>query len=286
MGGPSVVAPEIQAGLEELDRITQQRPALAGPGTLLRAILPGLYQETSHDTRPALSRERVAEKVVAGLPLLRGEAMPIDAKGLRRRWLRACAVMQEHQADGMGKVLAESVRRERLDLEELAQHVLSGRPEMVHSQAEALGAPAPLTGTLLRLCLFPALAQINAALEPLRAGLRWDRGFCPTCGSWPLLGEFRGLEQDRFLRCGLCAADWSFPRLQCPYCLTTDHHVLGYFGVDGELSRYRAATCETCRGYVKTVATLEPLQGPRLLIADTATLHLDLAAAERGYANP
>ena len=48
----------------------------------------------------------------------------------------------------------------------------------------------------------------------------------------------------------------------------------------------RAAICEECRGYVKMLATLGPLSPLHLLVADVATLHLDLIAAERGYAPP
>src|SRR5262249_48658671 len=101
--------------------------------------------------------------------------------------------------------------------------------------------------------------------------------------SWPLLAELRGLEQLRFLRCGLCGTEWEYPRLQCPFCGTRDHQVLGYFHMEGEEAKYRAATCDACRGYVKTVSTLAALSGARLLVADLATLHLDLAAADRGY---
>src|SRR5262249_45021716 len=118
---------------------------------------------------------------------------------------------------------------------------------------------------------------------PLRAGRAWEPGYCPTCGSWPLLGEFRGLEQTRWLRCGLCASEWEFARLQCPFCGTRDHRALGYLHVEGEETKCRAATCEECRGYVKMQATLFALSAPQLLVADVATLHLDLAAAERGY---
>jgi formate dehydrogenase maturation protein FdhE len=53
--------------------------------------------------------------------------------------------------------------------------------------------------------------------------------------------------------------------------------------VDGEQERWRATTCEACRGYVKMVASLDVLPLGRLLVIDLATLHLDLAAAERGY---
>jgi FdhE protein len=74
------------------------------------------------------------------------------------------------------------------------------------------------------------------------------------------------------------------PRLFCPFCGNRDHRVLGYFSAVGEEGRYRAATCDTCRGYVKMVTTLGPLEAPQLLVADVATLHLDLAAADRGFA--
>jgi FdhE protein len=62
-----------------------------------------------------------------------------------------------------------------------------------------------------------------------------------------------------------------------------EHEMLGYLHVDGEEAKYRAATCDACRGYVKTVSTLTELQPLQLLLADLATLHLDLIAAERGY---
>jgi FdhE protein len=124
------------------------------------------------------------------------------------------------------------------------------------------------------------------ALSPLRQNQRWQQGYCPTCGSWPLLGEFRGLEQVRFLRCGMCTAEWEFPRLCCPYCGTRDHQLLGYLHVEGEEGKHRAATCDGCRGYVKMVTTLSALDGPHLLVADLATMHLDLAAGEQAYAPP
>jgi FdhE protein len=137
---------------------------------------------------------------------------------------------------------------------------------------------------VLRFALFPVLSRVNVALSPLRQNQRWEQGYCPTCGSWPLLGEFRGLEQVRFLRCRMCTAEWELPRLCCPYCGTRDHQLLGYLHVEGEEGKHRAATCDGCRGYVKMVTTLSALDGPHLLVADLATMHLDLAAGEQGYA--
>jgi FdhE protein len=146
-----------------------------------------------------------------------------------------------------------------------------------------LGLPVGQTALILCLTLFPVLAAANAALDPLRQGLAWEHGYCPTCGGWPLLGEFRGLEQTRFLRCGLCAAEWAFPRLCCPFCGTREHQLLGYFHVEGEEGMGRASTCAGCRRYVKMTPTLVALSAPQLLVANAATLHLDLVADQRGY---
>jgi FdhE protein len=179
--------------------------------------------------------------------------------------------------------LAQALERGRIHGNELAHEVLAGRPEAIHAKADALGLDAGLTAMVLRLVLFSAMVPINSALASLRGQTPWEHGYCPTCGSWPLLGEFRGLEQTRFLRCGLCAAEWEFPRFRCPLCGVRDHQQLGYFQVEGEEAKYRAATCDNCHGYVKMASTLAALSAPQLFVADLATLHLDLAVVERGY---
>jgi FdhE protein len=220
------------------------------------------------------------------MPLLRGESLALDLAAFRRRWRAVCDAVQRHQNPEAGKALGVAMEEGKLEPGFLVSSVLSARPEDVHFRADALGLDAALAGAVLGLVLLPALGRIGAALTYLRKDTRWENGHCPTCGSWPLVGEYRGLEQTRFLRCGLCAAEWEFPRLLCAFCGERNHRQLGYFSVEGEESRYRATTCATCRGYVKMTATLAPLSPPALLVADVATVHLDLAAADRGYASP
>ena len=48
-----------------------------------------------------------------------------------------------------------------------------------------------------------------------------------------------------------------YPRLVCPFCGNQEPGSLGYFHVEGEEARYRAATCEVCNGYMKMVSSLE-----------------------------
>jgi FdhE protein len=218
-----------------------------------------------------------------GLPLLRDEMVPLDTRDFARRCHHVCAAVARHQDNSLAPAVAEALRRDELDPRQLTDATLAGHPEKIHARADELGLDAGLTTTVLRLTLFPVLSRISGDLSSLLAGLQWERGYCPICGSWPLLGEFRGLEQTRFLRCGLCAADWEFPRLRCPFCDTSDHRRLDYFYAEAEEGKYRVATCAECRGYVKMLSSLTALSPPALLVADIATMHLDLIAASRGY---
>jgi FdhE protein len=285
IGRPPELSAEVRDALEELDRLARERPALAGPAQFLADALPGLYAEPV-SVSSLLTQEQALPKWDQGIPLLRGETLPLDAAAVARRWQHLCSAAQRRQENPAAKAVADVQRRGALDVGQLTQGILSAQPEVVHAQAAALGLDAGLTATILRLTLFPVLSSINETTAPWRTGRAWKYGYCPTCGSWPLLGEFRGLEQTRFLRCGFCAASWEFPRLRCPFCHTADHRQLGYFYIETEESKYRAATCDTCRGYVKMISSLAELPPARLLVADLATMHLDLVAAERGFAPP
>jgi FdhE protein len=279
-------APEVAEAVAELERLSRQQPALSGATALLADLLPGLCEIPSQTPSLSLTVEGAAAKLAGGIPLLRGEEVSLSPSRLRRRWAELCAVASRHQPCATVHALAEAVRSGRLAVEQLAAAVFAGRVNDVHARTDSLGLDAGQAAMVLRLTLFPFAVALGAVLGPLRSGLRWEQGYCPVCGSWPLLGEFRGLEQARWLRCGLCASGWEFPRLACPYCGTRDHRQLGYLHVEGEEGRRRAATCEACRGHVKMLATLGPLSVPQLLVADVTTLPLDLAAAERGYAVP
>jgi FdhE protein len=285
VGREATPPPEVGGALEELTRLAKERPTLAGPARLLAEILPALFADSAAPAAVPLTSEQAEVKLQQSLPLLRGETVRLDIPGFSRRWQQICLALEQQQPGADVKGVAQALRRKQLDPQWLLDETLAGRPEAIHRRADELGLDAGLTATVLRLSLFPLMVQLNAALAPLRDGCGWEHGYCVTCGSWPLLGEFRGLEQTRFLRCGLCAAQWEFPRLRCPFCNTADHRELGYFYVDTEEERekYRAATCGACKGYVKMVSTLGELSPPRLLVADVATMHLDLAAAERGY---
>jgi FdhE protein len=284
-GKPATLSQAVAEAQAELDRLAKERPAYLEPITLLRDLIP-ILAPAADGPAPSLETEYAQAKLTSGIPLLRGESWLPDEIEFKRRWREICEIVGRRQKDDDATALISVLRSGKLEPGEMIRTILAGRAGEVADQMEHLDLNAGLGATVLRFTLFSALVPVSTGLAPLREGVGWQHGFCPVCGSWPLLGEFRGLEQTRYLRCGLCAAEWEVARLFCAFCGNRDHNLLGFIHVEGEETSYRAATCDGCHGYVKMLATLSALPPLQLLVADVATLHLDLAAGERGYANP
>lgn len=276
---------EVAEALAELTRLAREQPFLAELAGQLGAFLPALYAEPIRAVVPSFTSEKAAEKLSAGVPLLRGETLDLDWPALQRRLQDMVGALAERRADA-APALAMAIRSGELGIDGLTSAILAGQPHAVHERAEVLGLDVPLTASVLSLALFPVFVAVRAGLGPLLPAGSWEEGYCLVCGNFPRLGEFRGLEQIRFLRCGLCAAEWQFPRLRCPGCGNRDHRQLDYLHVAGEEGKCRAATCEECRQYLKMVSTLTPLSPLKLLVTDVATVHLDLLAAEKGFSPP
>jgi FdhE protein len=275
----------VEAGQVELQRLAEGRPMLAELAGQLGDCLRAIYAEPVEAALPPLSGEMAAEKRSASIPLLRGEALDVDWPALRRALLGAVGTLTQRRADA-APAIAEAIQSQKLDLAELTSAVVAGQPQRIHERADELHLDVSLTASVLSLTLFPVLVSIRTELESLLPAGGWEEGYCPVCGSFAKLGEFRGLEQTRFLRCGQCAAEWTFPRLRCPGCGNPDHRQLGYLSVEGEEGKWRVSTCEACRQYVKMISTLTPLSPLQLLVMDVATIHLDLLAVDNGFTPP
>jgi FdhE protein len=269
--------------LDRLDQLAEATPSLRNAAVLQGAILRTIAHEPPHVGALDMAPERAAEKLGGGVPLLREELAPLDLPAIAAVALQLCQAMGKH-GDAVGEIGA-ALGQGVLSIAPLVGEVLRGQSAAIRERAAELGLDGDLLCTLLRFSLFPSLERLAAQLGPLRASAAWQQGYCPICGSWPLLGEHRGLEQTRFLRCGLCATEWPVDRLLCPFCGSRDHQDLGYLHVEGQ-EQQRVITCERCRGYLKVLATLAPISPLELAVYDLGTLHLDMVAFERGYAAP
>jgi FdhE protein len=128
---------------------------------------------------------------------------------------------------------------------------------------------------------------LSASLRPLldafaawRDDAHWLRAYCPACGSPPAMAQLVGVEpgRQRCLVCGCCGSRWQYGRTACPFC-EHDAQRLRSLGIEGE-GGLRIDCCESCRGYLKTY---DGHGHEAVLLADWTSLHLDLAARERGW---
>jgi FdhE protein len=278
--------PDLASALDRLDRLAEGDPSLSDAAALQGAILRTIYRSPPPAGAIELAAEHAREKLHSGVPLLHGERVPLDIAAIRSLMLELCRTMQQSQARvGSSRAIAAAIEQGTLDVAALVAAVLDGQASGVREQATALEIDGELFGTLLRFSLLPALEQLAAQLAPLRSLAAWQPGYCPTCGSWPLLSEYRGLDQARFLRCGLCTTEWPLDRLLCPFCGCRDHKQLGYLHIEGDQQK-RASTCAQCRCYNKTLATLAAIPPIELVVDDLATIHLDIIALEHGYLAP
>ena len=140
------------------------------------------------------------------------------------------------------------------------------------------------------LILFLEKNSINPLLEAYADQLKgyidqkkWWKGYCPICGSKPVIAALRKKEGERFLLCSSCGFEWRFSRMKCPFCGRQDREKHRYFFIEKESKAYRVDVCEKCKKYIKTIDTREIFEDVVLFVEDIGTLHLDIIAQQEGY---
>jgi FdhE protein len=287
-GSQTPAQAEVSTALAQLTQLAAAHPDVQPAAHLQGALIRALYAAPAPITTPALTDEDLTARLAAGVPLLRHATPPCAARALQAMFRRLCDAARANTSGDSPSyaTLARAVRQGQLDLWALSTALLAGHADTLPAQLLEQGYAADMAMTLLRLALLPFLEQVATPYAAWYTAQRWPHGYCPTCGAWPVLAEQRGLEQWRYLRCGLCASAWEVERLVCPFCTTREHTQLGYLSVEGEEQKQRVLTCNACQGYLKLRSTLTPLTTPQLLAEEVALVHLDLLAMAQGYGAP
>lgn len=162
-------------------------------------------------------------------------------------------------------------------------------PEWIEAQADRLLngdaegldlAAAPFIGAALQ----SYWTSLAACLDPDQLSVPETPGFCPVCGSPPVMAVIRAGTNDqglRYLHCSLCNSQWHRVRAQCSQC--GSDRGLGYYHVEGRPDDpVRAEACSSCHGYLKLLDLQKaPFGEPQA--DDLASMALDLLMAEQGY---
>jgi hypothetical protein len=274
----------LRAALDDLERLIAERPELASPGRTLERVLEATF------TRPALAFDAAAKidacerdlEIEAiqnawdqGRPASSAVALDFDVGQLAAAAVSIVRALQQDEPSGAER-FCQLVKDAPDTIGVWNKLALDADNDTLEWTVREKGQDFKFVASVLRLVLLPELAPWAGWLCAQLPEGKWARGACPVCGTGAALAESRGLEQRRRLRCDRCAADWPWDHFRCPFCGQADHRALLYQCFEGQGDRYRLVLCEGCGGRIKLITTLAPVSPPGLLVAELATIHLDL----------
>lgn len=247
-------------------------------GVAERAINDEAWRTPLRDTAPG-RRSGSPEDA----PLLDGRLLQVDAARIGQLIGGLASTASAGEVPG-----GASLRRYRpSDAEalELISAAVRQDGDAIEAAAAERGIDAGALGSVAHLAVFPLLQSCGRLLGS-RVPRSWQHGYCPVCAAWPILAERRGLDRSRRLRCGRCATEWEVQWLYCIYCGEREHDRLGFLQPDDGGEMLKVETCATCRGYLKSLASLQGFPAFELLLQDLETVEFDLVALDRGYCRP
>jgi FdhE protein len=245
-----------------------------------------VVEEVLHDAAPSAWDAAVPAAATArspAAPLLAGAALSLERRTVARLFRR---LLQTASSSGTVKMRTLKAALDA-DFDPLALFAASVRQDtaVVSESAAACGVDEEALQAVTALLPVPFLSACNrhwAASMPLG----WVNGYCPVCGSWPAFAEVRGIERNRYFRCGRCGGEWHAHVLHCPCCGTSDHNELAALVPEGAATQSVIEACKRCHVYVKAFTTLQGCSPAMVMLEDLASVDLDVAALEQGYTRP
>jgi FdhE protein len=254
-------------------------PWLAVVDEILREAVSPAWVAAVPDAAPA---QRTA------VPLLAGTTLTLEAALVRRlfeRLIRTASRAGTPKMSSLKAALHANLEWALLFTASLCQD--SARIDEIAAVSGAVvsGADAEALHAVIALLPIPFLHACNrrwaSSISP-----SWVEGYCPVCGSWPAFAEVRGIERNRYFRCGRCGGEWHARALYCPYCAMIDHDELVALVPEKSGSNAVIDACQRCLGYVKTFNRLKGCSPGAVMPEDLASVDLDVAAIEHGFARP
>jgi FdhE protein len=278
-----VIEQAVAQAVARLDALSQTDPAVVPLARLQAEALRAAADATWAEGVPEPDRQQIER----GIPLLHRQTVRADGGRVRRLLARLAAVVRD--TPGVGDdatAFGRAVEQGDLDAASLLRAALVQDGEALAHLAGTVGVDVALLATIANLAALPLLQACGRRADPVLGGARWTGGYCPVCAAWPTLAELRGLDRMRWLRCGRCGSGWSVAHVGCPYCSNADRRSAGYLAPERERESRRAVTCDVCRGYLKTVTTIQAIPPVEIGMTDMQTLELDVAALDQDYARP
>lgn len=273
----------------ELRAIKQQHPELADAVNMHMELVELHRRIRGRVPLPsfAFTPDIIARHQTEARPLLRFEEIPLDLTDLRLMVrqtadvLRRYGALEEadhHKVQALGrdmKLLGTVSDWYRAVAE---RHALAGTAS---AQTASPAADEGMVAQVLTLAMRPFLSRCAEVLQQRGDLSVWTHPYCALCGGEPDFAVITPAAE-RHLICSRCTLRWKFESLTCPYCLNRDRSLITSFATpDGQ---YRVYACDRCQRYLKAYDGRRASRPVIPMVDTVATLPLDAAAIQRGYA--
>lgn len=271
---------------EQIMRLKKKNPAYKEILNFYENVIEEqLNTESNISIIPLKIREDVNKlQIKEGFPLIDKKDFILDIPSSIKLFESICNIGKsatEKMKENI-QAIEEAITINALNLKELLRRYYD------ESFIEKIATEFDIDKTILKFLIYKSIQpSIHANVEKLKDQIdlkNWLRGYCPICGSFPLMSELKG-EGQRYFLCSFCDFTWPGERLKCPFCENNDHEKLHYFYAEGQ-EAYRVDLCDNCKQYIKTVDSRNLDYEPDLNIEDIVTIHLDILATEKGFKRP
>ena len=248
-----------------------------------------------------LTQASIAAKWARGVPALHNEPIAIPPR-LKDALRPLCTVLAEGGAGDSALHIRDALLTGSIDADSLLRVSLARNPAAMRTSALHMGFSPDLLWLIGELGSSPLAYRLASAIDdgrrengvgcdfPVGPGkitpdpiFEWDRGYCPCCGSWPVLIE--ATADLHTLRCSYCTLGWRLRSRRCVYCgHSGDRFIIA--APDPASSERTLELCGACGGYTKVIRVETATPFPLLAVDDLATMDLDRGAMERGYGRP
>jgi FdhE protein len=271
-------------GLARIEELSESRQDLAPLLGYYRQLLEAAVDmaEPGRAPGPGAAGEGRSEEPTESAPLLGHQDVEVDWDSFERLFDEMVEITAGHASLFEGSCDLPRRPADGAEWRLMVLRGLMGDEESLERAAGVAGGNPELFRFLAHQALLPFMTANAARVAGLVDSSSWMRGSCPVCGSEPSMGRLEEETGKRWLQCGLCATEWAFKRVGCPFCGNEDQDKLRFF-CDGDDQGYRVEVCDGCRRYLK-IADARKLAGDVWLpVEDLVTIHLDLVAQGEGY---
>jgi formate dehydrogenase maturation protein FdhE len=265
----------IQVINQRLTEAATNDPDLAGYYEFQGRLLQRLHDTKTHIAAnlELVDQEALETLVRQGSPLLSFPQLPIEVESFASL---ATAVTQE-LVDYYPELNSHPRPTDAAGWSALAAERFNERQASATKENSAPDLSQLATDLALKPYLEWAAERILSHLNQDH----WKHPYCPVCGGAP---DFAVLTEEtgaRKLVCSRCNSLWSYRRLGCPFCETTEFAKISYYASEDEV--YRLYTCENCHRYLKTIDLRKSKRRMLIDVERVTTIDLDISAREEGY---